>query len=66
MGSSIVFMTHSTDQETGNCSKYTPLGLILNWRLQLEFIRPFKILSLQSTFGLMFKLKFKSDLSKSN
>ena len=27
MGSSIVFMTHFTDQETGIGSKYTPLGL---------------------------------------
>lgn len=27
MGSSIVFMTHFTDQETGMGSKYTPLGL---------------------------------------
>lgn len=30
MGSSIVFMTHFTDQETGIGSKYNPLGLNLN------------------------------------
>lgn len=46
MGSSIVFMTHFTDQETGIGSKYTPLGLNVSpgsfWDLS-KIYWPFKV-----------------------